>query len=151
VEIFQLYKKLIRIDLIFVFLLLSHCQAMICVSFTVTLCYVVNTLLAIARYVPCVYLHWIDSDDILDFHRNKSIFRLISTHEEEFGVQARWNYLESGHGKGLCDGLGTSVKRSADNAIKHGYVPCVYLHWIDSDDIMDFEGSLDGLYQCFSI
>jgi hypothetical protein len=42
------------------------------------------------------------------------------THEEEFGVQARWNYLESGHGKGLCDGLGTSVKRSADNAIKHG-------------------------------
>jgi hypothetical protein len=25
-----------------------------------------------------------------------------------------------GDGKGLCDGLGTSVKRSADNAIKHG-------------------------------
>jgi hypothetical protein len=40
--------------------------------------------------------------------------------KEEFGVQARWNYLESGHGKGPCDGLGASVKRSADNAIKHG-------------------------------
>jgi hypothetical protein len=48
----------------------KSCQTMICVSFTVTLCYVVNTLLAIARYVPCVYLHWIHSDDIMDFEES---------------------------------------------------------------------------------
>lgn len=35
-------------------------------------------------------------------------------------MQAQWNYLESGHGKGPCDGLGASVKRAADMAIKQG-------------------------------
>ena len=64
-------------------------------------------------------IHYL-TDSPTSQYRNKSIFRLILTHKEEFGVQARWNYLESGHGKGPCDGLGASVKRSADNAIKHG-------------------------------
>ncbi|WAR07281.1 LOW QUALITY PROTEIN: hypothetical protein MAR_017239 [Mya arenaria] len=31
---------------------------------------------------------------------------------------ARWNYFEVGHGKGPCDGLGGTVKRMADDAIK---------------------------------
>ena len=66
-------------------------------------------------------IHYL-TDSPTSQHRNKSIFRLISTHEEEFGVQARWNYLESGHGKGPCDGLGASVKRSAEPVIKHGKV-----------------------------
>lgn len=69
--------------------------------------------------VPDIRIHYL-TDSPTSQYRNKSIFRLISTHGEEFGVQARWNYLESGHGKGPCDGLGASVKRSADNAIKHG-------------------------------
>jgi hypothetical protein len=50
-------------------------------------------------------IHYL-TDSPTSQHRNKSIFRLISTHKEEFGVQARWNYLESGHRKGPCDGLG---------------------------------------------
>lgn len=33
-------------------------------------------------------------------------------------VKAQWNYLEVGHGKGPCDGLGASVKRAADMAVK---------------------------------
>ena len=49
-------------------------------------------------------IHYL-TDSPTSQYRNKSIFRLISTHEEEFGVQARWNYLESGHGKGPLDGL----------------------------------------------
>ena len=31
-------------------------------------------------------------------------------------------YLESGHGNGPCDGLGASVKREANMAIKQGTV-----------------------------
>lgn len=53
-------------------------------------------------------------------YRNKTIFQFVSQHFNEFGVNARWNYLESGHGKGPCDGLGASVKRSAGDAVKHG-------------------------------
>ena len=56
-------------------------------------------------------------------YRNKTIFQLVCSHEEEFpGVRARWDYLEAGHGKGPCGGLGGSVKRSADSAIKQGKV-----------------------------
>ena len=35
-------------------------------------------------------------------------------------MKATWDYLEAGHGKGPCDGLGASVKRSADSTIKQG-------------------------------
>ena len=35
-------------------------------------------------------------------------------------VTAVWNYFELGHGKGPCDGLGGTVKRMADTAIKTG-------------------------------
>lgn len=52
-------------------------------------------------------------------YRNKTIFILLCNHQNEFeGIQAKWDYLEAGHGKGPCDGLGASVKRSADMAIR---------------------------------
>lgn len=40
-----------------------------------------------------------------------------------FVTKAAWNYLEAGHGKGPCDGLGSTTKRMADNDVKkHKYV-----------------------------
>ena len=36
------------------------------------------------------------------------------------GIDATWNYLEVGHGKGPCDGIGGSIKRLADQAVKQG-------------------------------
>ena len=53
-------------------------------------------------------------------YRNRTIFQLVARHEEDFGVKARWDYLEAGHGKGLCDGLGVSVNRSAISAVTQG-------------------------------
>jgi len=47
-----------------------------------------------------------------------TVFQIVCEHETDFGVCARWNYLETGHGKGPCDGLGASVKRMADLAVK---------------------------------
>ena len=35
-----------------------------------------------------------------------------------YGVGARWNYFEVGHGKGPCDGLGGTTKRMADEAVR---------------------------------
>jgi len=42
--------------------------------------------------------YWTDSPK--SQYRNKLIFLMISRHEIEFGIKARWNYFESGHGKG---------------------------------------------------
>lgn len=50
-------------------------------------------------------------------YRNKTIFQVVSYHDGDFGLGCRWFYLEAGHGKGPCDGLGASVKRSASTAI----------------------------------
>jgi Na+-transporting NADH:ubiquinone oxidoreductase subunit NqrE len=51
---------------------------------------------------------------ILDIHKHKCKDKMVGIFlhiifincfgEAEFGVQARWNYLESGHGKGPCGG-----------------------------------------------
>ena len=51
-------------------------------------------------------------------YRNKTIFYLLSHHKELFGVSASWNFFEAGHGKGPCDGVGGSVKRMADEAVR---------------------------------
>ena len=56
------------------------------------------------------------SDSPTSQYRNKHIFDLIANHEERYGICARWNYFEAGHGKGPCDGLGGSCKRLADEA-----------------------------------
>ncbi|KAL3862597.1 hypothetical protein ACJMK2_008554 [Sinanodonta woodiana] len=53
-------------------------------------------------------------------YRNKTIFKILADHNEDFGKAGRWNYLESGHGKGPCDGLGASIKRAADMVIRQG-------------------------------
>ena len=42
--------------------------------------------------------YWTDSPTLQ--YRNKTIFSVVSRHEETFGVKAVWNYFEAGHGKG---------------------------------------------------
>ena len=60
------------------------------------------------------------SDSPFSQYRNKYIFDFIERHEEVFGMEASWDYFESGHGKGPCDGIGGTIKRLADQAVKHG-------------------------------
>jgi hypothetical protein len=63
------------------------------------------------------YVHYL-TDSPSSQYRNKTIFQILCEHETDFGIKARWNYLETGHGKGPCDGLGASVKRMADMDVK---------------------------------
>ncbi len=62
--------------------------------------------------------YWTDSPS--SQYRNKDIFHLVATHRDRYGVPAVWNYFESGHGKGPCDGLGGTTKRMADEAVRRG-------------------------------
>ena len=59
--------------------------------------------------------YWTDSPT--SQYRNRYIFDLVLSHEERYGSSATWNYFESGHGKGPCDGVGGTVKRMADQAV----------------------------------
>lgn len=55
-------------------------------------------------------------------YRNKTAFYIVSNHEDMLGTAAEWNYFETGHGKGACDGVGGTAKRMADLSIKQGKV-----------------------------
>ena len=65
--------------------------------------------------------YWTDSPT--SQYRNKTMFSVVGEHAEIFeGIHAQWNYFEAGHGKGPCDGIGGTVKRMADNAVKRKIV-----------------------------
>ena len=64
--------------------------------------------------------YWTDSPT--SQYRNKAIFDMVANHQFTFGINARWNYFEAGHGKGPCDGLGGTTKRMADEAVISGHV-----------------------------
>ena len=53
-------------------------------------------------------------------YRNRTIFHILHMHKKLFGVPASWFYFEAGHGKGPCDGIGGTAKRSAQDAVKLG-------------------------------
>lgn len=53
-------------------------------------------------------------------YRNKYIISLVAHFPILFNLHATWNWLEAGHGKGCCDGVGGSVKSKADNLVKAG-------------------------------
>ena len=64
--------------------------------------------------------YWTDSP--ISQYRNKTAFYVISDHKHLLGIPAVWNYFETGHGKGPCDGIGGASKRTADLAIRQGKI-----------------------------
>ena len=51
-------------------------------------------------------------------YRNKVMMYVVANHEELLGCKSSWLYLEAGHGKGPCDGLGGAAKRMADTDVR---------------------------------
>lgn len=89
------------------------------------------------RYQNLKKIHYL-TDSPTSQYRNKTMFQILCHHVQDFGVTARWNYLEVGHGKGPCDGLGGSVKRSADMAVRQGKCSIQnagdFYKWVTSND-----------------
>lgn len=65
-------------------------------------------------------------------YRNKFIFWVIANHKRIFKCECQWHYLEAGHGKGPCDGVGGTLKRDAYEATKQGKLVSnagTFYHW----------------------
>ena len=63
-------------------------------------------------------IHFI-TDSPSSQYRNRNVIELVRRFPNLFGgMIATWNWLESGHGKGPCDGVGGSIKKKADNPAK---------------------------------
>ena len=89
-----------------------------------------TTLAFLRKVVPLVkqlipqlsMIHYL-SDSPVSQYRNKSICQIVALHSEYFPpIRASWDYMESGHGKSACDGVGGAIKHYADNAVKSGRV-----------------------------
>ena len=55
------------------------------------------------------------SDSSTSQYLNKGTFWLVKTFCEEFNITVKWIYLESGHGKGILDGISATVKKAIEN------------------------------------
>ena len=69
--------------------------------------------------MPINLVHYV-TDGPSSQYKCSFAYWMISNHKELFGTPAMWHYLESGHGKGPCDGVGGSLKRNAHKAIAKG-------------------------------
>ena len=88
---------------------------------TATVLAIIRRLVAELReLIPSlVCIHYV-TDLPSSQYRNKYMMHVVAFHEEEIGVKAAWHYLEAGHGKGPCDGVGGTSKRMADAAVTQG-------------------------------
>lgn len=69
--------------------------------------------------IPNLKMMHMVSDSPSSQYRNKSITALLARFPAVFGgIQGSWTWLEAGHGKGPCDGVGGALKHQADNIIK---------------------------------
>lgn len=66
-------------------------------------------------------IHFV-SDSPSSQYRNKNIVEMLSRSYQLWGVNTSWTWLETGHGKGPCDGVGGSIKRKMDDLVKRGEV-----------------------------
>ena len=67
------------------------------------------------------YQHFV-TDSPTSQYRNRSICTLVAKLPKLFGVTASWTWLEAGHGKGPCDGVGGGIKKKADKLVKSGRI-----------------------------
>ena len=55
----------------------------------------------------CIYF----SDGASSKYKNCKNFINLCHHKSDHGLEAKWNFFATSHGKSLCDGIGYTVKR----------------------------------------
>lgn len=61
---------------------------------------------------------YIKSDSPLSQYRNKYCLTMILLSKQLFDLDLVWDFLETGHGKGACDGVGGAIKSRGDRLAK---------------------------------
>lgn len=56
------------------------------------------------------------SDGCAEQYKNKTNFKNLCCHQQDFNISAEWHFFPTSHGKGPCDGIGGNIKRMARDA-----------------------------------
>ena len=59
------------------------------------------------------------SDSPISQYRNKTMFYLMKRFAIQQKIKFKWIYLEAGHGKGIADAIGATLKRKMDEAVNY--------------------------------
>ena len=103
------------------------------------------------EHFPLVKTVNVFSDGPSSQFKQKYLFSNLSTWQEEFDIELKWNFFATSHGKGVVDGIGGSVKRAVwrhvrseqvhvSNAQQYSDVarercPQIHVHYISKEDI----------------
>lgn len=85
-----------------------------------TYAFIKKVIPEIKQLVPNVTVIHCLTDSPTCQYQNKHISNLTAHHQFLFDIAATWQYFETGHGKGPCDGVGGNAERNADLAVKRG-------------------------------
>ena len=87
-------------------------------AFPTTLAFLDQLVEEIKEEVPDIsHLH-IVTDSPTSQYRNRYSCSLLKKAMDLFQIRITWNWLEAGHGKGPCDGVGGAIKGLADRVVK---------------------------------
>ena len=56
------------------------------------------------------------TDECADQNKSYKPLNNLMNHKEDFGVDTKWHYLATSHGKSACDGIGAVIKHQARRA-----------------------------------
>ena len=69
------------------------------------------------EFIPNLKKMFYFSDGCAAQYKNRKSFANLCNHHEDFhGIAAEWHFFGTAHGKGVCDGVGGTVKRLAAKA-----------------------------------
>ena len=72
--------------------------------------------------IPQLKKIFYSSDGAAAQYKNRKNFEDLLHHKEDFAVEAEWHFFATSHGKGLCDGVGGTIKRLAALASIQGTI-----------------------------
>ena len=87
-------------------------------SFPTTWAFVKKLVAKLKEQYPYLTMIHFITDSPSSQYRNRYTVQMLARFEGAFNLTAAWNWLESGHGKGACDGIGGTLKRLADRLVK---------------------------------
>ena len=87
-------------------------------TFPTTLAFLMDLVNRMKDANPALkHIHMV-TDSPTSQYRNRFACDMLSRAVSIFGVRITWNWLEAGHGKGPCDGVGGALKSLADRVVK---------------------------------
>lgn len=91
-------------------------------SFPTTYSFLELLMAELKKTYPALSICHFISDSPTSQYRNRFVCAMIARFRALFGVYASWSWLEKGHGKGPCDGVGGAVKKLADGLVKKAQI-----------------------------